>query len=79
MFLGLSFLTFLIGIVTPIYAYARSVKLGARMPAVAFAPLALLLAAVVAMLVIGAIRRETREVEFTPRARPPAAPTQPRR
>ena len=77
-FLVLSFVAFVIGVATPIYAYARSVKLGVRMPAAAFAPLALLLAAVIGMATIGAIRRETRDVRFTPKASPPAEATQPR-
>ena len=77
-FLAFSFLTFVIGVATPIYAYARSVKIGVRMPAAAFSPLALLLAAIVAMIAIGAIRRETRDVRFTPKARPPVETTQPR-
>jgi hypothetical protein len=71
-----SFLTFTLGVATPIYAYARAVKMGARMPTAAFAPLALLVAAIIAMIVIGQIRKRTREVEFHAR---PAAPdhTQP--
>ncbi len=78
-FLGFSFATFMIGVATPIYAYARSVKLGQRMPAAAFAPLALLVAAALGMLIIGTIRRQTRDVQFTPKAQPPAGPVQPRR
>ena len=75
-FLTFSFLTFVVGVATPIYAYARAVKIGVRMPAAAFAPLALLVAAIIGMAVIGQIRKRTREVEFRPR---PIAPehTQP--
>lgn len=75
-FLGFAFLTFVIGVATPIYAYARSVRIGVRMPAAAFAPLALLLAAIVVMVAIGAVRNRTREVQFTPKDRPPIG-TQP--
>jgi nitrate/nitrite transporter NarK len=71
-FLGFSFLTFVVGVATPIYAYARAVKLGIRMPAAAFAPLALLVAAILAIVVIGQIRKRTREVEFRPAPKPPA-------
>lgn len=70
-FLTLSFLTFVLGVATPIYAYARSVRIGTRMPAAAFAPLALLLAAVIGMALIAALRQQTRDVQFTPR-NPPA-------
>lgn len=76
-FLGLSFLTFVIGVATPIWAYSRAVKIGARMPAAAFAPLALLLSAVICMILIGQIRKRTREVEFRPAERQPPAHTQP--
>jgi hypothetical protein len=65
-FLVFSFLTFLVGVATPIYAYARAVKIGVRMPAAAFAPLALLVAAIIGMAVIGQLRKRTREVEFRP-------------
>ena len=75
-FLGFSFLTFVVGVATPIYAYARSVKIGSRMPAAAFAPLAILLAAIIGMIVIGVFRKQTREVQFIPRERPPIG-TQP--
>ncbi|MCB9383312.1 MAG: hypothetical protein H6509_01755 [Bryobacterales bacterium] len=77
-FLTFSFATFVIGVATPIYAYARAEKIGARMPAAAFAPMALVLAAAIAMLVIGQIRRSTREVEFRPTQRQPPANTLPR-
>lgn len=70
-FLALSFLTFVLGVATPVYAYARSVRIGTRMPAAAFAPLALLLAAVIGMALISVLRQQTREVQFTPRERPP--------
>ena len=75
-FMAFSFLTFVMGVATPIYAYARSVKLGVRMPAAAFAPLALLLAAIIGMAVIATFRERTREVQFIPKQRPPIG-TQP--
>jgi hypothetical protein len=68
-FFGLSFLTFVIAVATPIYAYARAVKIGVRMPAAAFAPFALLIAAVIGMIVIAQLRQRTREVEFRPAQR----------
>ncbi len=71
-FLSFTFLTFLAGVVTPIYAYSRAVKIGVRTPAAAFAPLALLLSAIVVMVIIGQLRQRMKEVEFRPAPERPA-------
>ena len=78
-FLLFAALTFFIGIATPIYAYARAARIGVRLPAAAFAPLAMLVAAMIGMVVIGQLRKATREVEFRPASpqQPVAPPTQP--
>lgn len=73
-FLGFSFVTFSLGVFTPIYAYARANKIGVRTPAAAFAPLALFVAAVIGMILIGQIRKQTRGVEFRPAPVQPVAP-----